>query len=106
MFEPSVGNRIFSEMAAAEPRLTVLRNVRVARVRRHGDRWLISVRTTGGVVKYSSSILIDATELGDIAKMCGVKYDLAMDLRDDTGGGYSPGKCKRYRTGSDIRCRS
>ena len=92
MFEPSVGNRIFSEMAAAEPGLTVLRNVRVARVKRQGDRWFISVRTTGGVVKYSSAILIDATELGDISKMCGVKYDLGMDSRYDTGEDIAPEK--------------
>ena len=90
MFEPSVGNRIFSEMAAAEPRLTVLRNVRVDRVKRHGDRWLITVRTTGGTVKYYSAILIDATELGDIAKMCGVKYDIGMDSRYDTGEDIAP----------------
>ena len=90
MFEPSVGNRIFSEMAAAEPGLTVLRNVRVARVRRQGNKWLISVRTTGGAVKYSSAILIDATELGDISKMCGVKYDLGMDSRHDTGEDIAP----------------
>ncbi len=76
MFEPSAGNRIFSEMAAAEPRLTVLRNARVEQVKRRGERWLISVRTTGGMIRYSSPILIDATELGDISKMCGVKYDV------------------------------
>ncbi|MRR22275.1 FAD-dependent oxidoreductase, partial [bacterium] len=79
MFEPSVGNRIFSEMAAAEPGLTVLRNARVTRVKRRGDRWSVSVRTTGGVLGYSSLLLIDATELGDISKMCGLKYDIGMD---------------------------
>ena len=90
MFEPSAGNRIFSEMAAAEPRLTVLRNARVEQVKRRGERWLISVRTTGGMIRYSSPILIDATELGDISKMCGVKYDVGMDSRYDTGEDIAP----------------
>lgn len=90
MFEPSAGNRIFSEMAAAEPRLTVLRNARVEHVKRHSDKWLISVRTTGGLIKYSSVILIDATELGDISKMCGVNYDIGMDSRYDTGEDIAP----------------
>ena len=90
MFEPSAGNRIFSEMAAAEPGLTVLRNARVEQVKRRGERWLISVRTTGGMIRYSSAILIDATELGDISKMCGVKYDLGMDSRYDTGEDIAP----------------
>ncbi len=92
MFEPSVGNKIFSEMAAAESGLTVLRNARVAHVKRHGDKWLISVRTTGGMMKYSSGILIDATELGDVAKMCGAKYDVGMDSRYDTGEDIAPEK--------------
>jgi hypothetical protein len=36
-------------------------------------------------VKYRSKILIDATELGDISKMCGVKYDIGMNSRHETG---------------------
>jgi flavin-dependent dehydrogenase len=92
MFEPSVGNKIFSEMAAAEPRLTVIRNARVSKAKRRGDRWLISVSTSGGVLRYSSPILIDATELGDIAKMCGARYDIGMDSRHDTGEDIAPEK--------------
>jgi len=92
MFEPSVGNRIFSEMAASEPGLTVLRNARVSKVKRHGGKWLISVRTTGGILNYSSVVLIDATELGDISKMCGAKYDIGMDSRHDTGEDIAPEK--------------
>jgi hypothetical protein len=92
MFEPSVGNKIFSEMAAAQPGLTVLRNALVKKVKRRGEKWLISVRTTGGIVKFSSGVLIDATELGDIAKMCGVKYDIGMDSRHDTGEDIAPEK--------------
>jgi len=92
MFEPSAGNRIFSAMAAAEPNLTVLRNAYISRVKRSGDTWIISVRTTDGTLKYSSGILIDATELGDVAKMCGAKYDIGMDSRYDTGEEIAPAK--------------
>ncbi len=92
MFEPSVGNRIFSEMAAAEPLLSVLRNAQVSKVKRHGDKWIISVRTTGGVLKYSSALLIDATELGDVAAMCQASYDIGMDSRYDTGEDIAPEK--------------
>ncbi|MBE0678498.1 MAG: FAD-dependent oxidoreductase [Bacteroidales bacterium] len=92
MFEPSVGNRIFSAMAAAEPKLTVLRYAGVSRVKRSGDTWIISVTTTGGTLKYSAAVLIDATELGDVAAMCGVKYDIGMDSRFDTGEDIAPEK--------------
>jgi radical SAM superfamily enzyme YgiQ (UPF0313 family) len=92
MFEPSVGNKIFSAMVAAEPNLTVLRNAYISRVKRSGDTWRISVRTTDGTLKYSAGILIDATELGDVAKMCGAKYDIGMDSRYDTGEEIAPAK--------------
>jgi len=92
MFEPSVGNKIFSEMAAAEPGLTVLGNAQVSKVKRRGEKWLISVGTPGGILKYSSEILIDATELGDISNMCGAEYDIGMDSRHDTGEDIAPEK--------------
>jgi len=92
MFEPSAGNKIFSAMVAAEPNLTVLRNAVVSRVKRSGDNWIISVITTGRTLKYTAGILIDATELGDVAKMCGAKYDIGMDSRYDTGEEIAPEK--------------
>ena len=90
MFEPSAGNRIFSEMAAAEHNLWVIRNTEVARVKRSGDEWIIRLKTSGGTLKYSAAVLIDATELGDVAAMCGVKYDIGMDSRHDTGEDIAP----------------
>jgi len=90
MFEPSVGNMILSEMAANEPSLKVLRRTRVEHVKRRGDIWYITADTDSGIVKYRSKILIDATELGDISKMCGVKYDIGMDSRHETGEAIAP----------------
>lgn len=90
LFEPSVGNKIFSEMAGREPSLRVLHNASVTAVKRAGDRWLVSVETENGTTKYSSRYLIDATELGDIAKLCGVTYDIGMDSRNDTGEDIAP----------------
>jgi hypothetical protein len=92
MFEPSVGNMILSEMAAAEPNLKVLRRTQVKRVKHRGDEWLISASTDGGRLRYRSKILIDATELGDISKMCDVKYDIGMDSRYETGEAIAPEK--------------
>ncbi len=90
MFEPSAGNKIFSEMAAAEPNLTVLRNASVTRVTRSRNRWKVNVRTADGVLRYSAGLIIDATELGDVAEMCSVKYDVGMDSRYDTGEDLAP----------------
>ncbi len=90
MFEPSVGNDIFSEMASAEPYLTVIRDASVSGVKRSGNKWIVSVKTADGTFKYSAEILIDATELGDVVEMCGVKYDVGMDSRYDTGEEIAP----------------
>lgn len=92
MFEPSVGNRIFSEMAANEPYLTVFRNAAVTKVKRQRDGWTVTVRNGKNRFKYSSRILIDATELGDVAAMCGAEYDTGMESRHDTGEDIAPEK--------------
>lgn len=92
LFEPSVGNKVFSEMAAADSNLTVLLRASVSRVKRSGENWIVTVKTTGVTRKYSARILIDATELGDVAKMCGVGYDVGMDSRHDTGEDIAPEK--------------
>lgn len=102
MFEPSVGNKILSEMAAAEPNLKVMRRTRVEHVKRRGDSWLIWAGTDDGPVRYRSKILIDATELGDISKMCGVKYDIGMDSRYETGEAIAPEKANNII--QDLTC--
>ncbi|MHC1730550.1 MAG: FAD-dependent oxidoreductase [Bacteroidales bacterium] len=102
MFEPSVGNQILSEMAGAEPNLKVLRRTRIEKVKRRGDSWLIWARTHDGQVRYRSKILIDATELGDISKMCGVKYDIGMDSRYETGEAIAPEKANNII--QDLTC--
>ena len=39
-----------------------------------------------------AKVMIDATELGDVAKMCGVKYDIGMESREDTHEDIAPEK--------------
>lgn len=92
LFEPSVGNRIFSAMAASEPDLEVVHNAVVTRVHRRHDKWKVTVRNGDRLIRYSAKILIDATELGDIAALCGAGYDLGMDSRLETGEEIAPEK--------------
>lgn len=96
LFEPSAGNQIFTAMAEAEPGLEVAGNATVTRVKRIRKKWRITVSRGDRQVRYYAKILIDATELGDIAAMCGVEYDLGMDSRHDTGEEIAPEK------GNDI----
>ena len=92
-FEPHVGEEIFSNMTkACADKLEVLRMTRTVSVERVGqERWRVVAETANGkrlVVK--ASVLIDCTELGDIAKMCGVQYKTGMDSKSLTGESIAP----------------
>ena len=91
LFEPSVGNEIIGVMTDAENHLTVWRESRLKSLNRDGDVWYATVATEGKpdrVVK--ARVVIDATELGDVAKLCGVKYDVGMESREVTHEDVAP----------------
>lgn len=93
LFEPSVGNEILGVMTDAENHLTVWRESRLKSLKRDGDVWYATVATEGKpdrVVK--ARVVIDATELGDVAKLCGAKYDVGMESRDVTHEDVAPEK--------------
>lgn len=91
MFEPSVGNRIFHDMVAREKGVSLWMESDVRTVERRDADWLLCVSRKGGAVDtLSAPVLIDATELGDIAKMCGVAYDVGMESRSVTHEDIAP----------------
>ncbi|GAE16848.1 FAD-dependent oxidoreductase [Bacteroides pyogenes] len=93
LFEPSVGNKIFHEMVAAEKNLRIWKNTFLKTVKKEQNEWIVEVLTEDQKTKtIRAEILIDATELGDIAKMCGVKYDIGMESRSDTQEDVAPEK--------------
>lgn len=92
LFEPSVGNNILNGMVSRERSLKVWKETTVENVRKDGKNWLVTVRTGNVTKKIEAKVLIDATELGDIAKLCGVKYDIGMESRTDTKESIAPEK--------------
>ena len=91
-FEPSVGNRIFQNMAKRETKLNVEFNTVVKSVKKVDDIWEVNVITNNKAQTYLAKVLIDATVLGDIAKSVGVEYSIGMDSRNDTGEDIAPEK--------------
>lgn len=90
-FEPSVGNRIFHEMCAEQETLTIWKETSVKEITRTADgEWKIIAEQNGKSLTVNAKILIDATELGDVAKACGVKYDIGMENRSVTGEPIAP----------------
>lgn len=92
LFEPSVGNRILNNMAAKESDLTVWKESIVTDLNRKGNGWTLKVRTPKTEKIIDCKVLIDATELGDVAKRCGVGYDIGMESRNVTGESIAPEK--------------
>jgi len=83
LFEPSVGNQVWQQMVSEYPNIHVFFETKLATLIRKNNSWtaVVTGKTDATIV---SKIVIDGTELGDVAKMCGVKYDIGMDACQTT----------------------
>lgn len=94
-FEPQVGQEVLTNMAAScGDRLDVRRETVMLSVTPEGDDdWKVVLRGPDGR-RYAvvADVLIDGTELGDVAKACGVEYEIGMDASSDTGESIAPEK--------------
>lgn len=102
LFEPSVADSIFHAMVAKEPRITVIHGARVFNTENENEFWSVSIQEVSTSAPSEDSyisdevrhlhgkILIDATELGDVAAMSGVSYDVGMEARSATGESIAP----------------
>lgn len=91
LFEPSVGDKIWKKMVAAEKNLECRLNTTYSNIVRGTDGWTVTLTGKDGKSEQVwAKILIDGTELGDVAKIAGVKYDIGMDAREVTGEAIAP----------------
>lgn len=90
LFEPSVGARIFRAMADNEELLTVKFETEVTSIERTEEGWRIRLQSPMGSQTIMGKVLIDGTELGDVAASLGVKYDIGMESRTVTGEDIAP----------------
>lgn len=92
-FEPHVGQEVLTHMAeACSEHLDVRRETVFESITHEGDDdWKVVLSGSDGK-KYAviADVLIDATELGDVAKACGVEYEIGMDAASDTGESIAP----------------
>ena len=78
LFEPKVGNEILKSIAKNEKNLKILFSSIVSSVfQPKDDYYNFIVNSSKG--HFSSKVLIDATELGDILPMINEDYDIGMD---------------------------
>jgi len=92
LFEPSIASRILKNMVAAEKNLTVWYETSFVSAEKISEGWKVNLLKGGTTEIIIAKVLIDATELGDVAKYCGVKYDIGMEARADCGEDIAPEK--------------
>lgn len=90
LFEPSVGARIFRAMAEQEEQLTVKFETKLSHIERAEKGWKLTLQGPHGKEQVTARVVIDGTELGDLAAATGVKYDIGMESRTVTGEDIAP----------------
>lgn len=92
-FEPSVGNKILKNIISKEKNLRLINNTSLISLGRYNGLWYATLQdNAGNNTIVTAKLVIDATELGDVAKMVGVKYDIGMESRKDTDEDIAPEK--------------
>ncbi len=92
LFEPQVAEKILTEFTKKEKNLTVWRETFLGDIGKNRNGWTAILVQHGDSTHVSAKVVIDATELGDVAKQVGIPYDIGMDSRYDTGEDIAPEK--------------
>lgn len=91
LFEPSVGNMILKKMVSHYPSISVEYDTRADGFVFENGYWTLNLIGPDNVITtVRAKVLIDGTELGDVAKAVGVGYDIGMESRDITGEDIAP----------------
>ena len=116
-FEPHIGQEILSNIAASCGEfLQVRRETTMLSVKKVDGLWVVDLKGPDErEYTVTADVLIDGTELGDVAKACGVDYRIGMDASADTGEAIAPAEAndviqdltfvavlKDYGQGSDM----
>ena len=89
LFEPSVGQKILRKMCEAEKNLSLIFDIKLTDIKQVTNGWQVKF-SDGKTIQ--TKILIDATELGDVAAKVGIKYDLGMDAQSTYNEHIAPEK--------------
>ncbi len=92
LFEPDVAAEILKKMAVNEKNLKVLFQSKLSTIIKNKEGWTIGLKGIDHSFNIHAKVIIDATELGDIAKLAGIPYDIGMDSRYETNEKIAPEK--------------
>ncbi len=91
-FEPSVANEIFHSIVEAERNITLMHGWHVTFITKaKNGRWVVYAEDEeGNTSTIFAKVVIDATELGDLAAMAGIPFDKGMESKYLTGEDIAP----------------
>lgn len=92
LYEPSAGEKILTGIISQQKNVTVLRRAILVSLKKTSGVWVCKINDGNGTFEFVSKVLIDATELGDVAAMAGVTFDVGMESREETGEDIAPEK--------------
>ncbi|QCK16761.1 FAD-dependent oxidoreductase [Mangrovivirga cuniculi] len=89
LFEPSVGNEILQKMAG-NPDLKIMFETEFKNIRREGEEWIVTAKKGRKEIQITAQIVIDGTELGDVAAALKIPYSIGMDSKEMTAESIAP----------------
>ncbi|MBC7847069.1 MAG: FAD-dependent oxidoreductase [Flavobacterium sp.] len=92
LFEPSVGNMLFNQMASKEKNLQIIHGFYVTNIVKVGNlvKGAIFKNDKNEILEVSAKVTIDATDIGESLKMAGADYRLGMDSKLETNEANAP----------------
>jgi hypothetical protein len=90
VFEPATGASILKKITDTVKNLTVKLNTPFNNIKKDGADWVVTVTDNGKPLIIKAKIVIDATELGDVATGAGVLLTSGFDSRQDTKEALAP----------------
>ena len=90
VFEPSTGAAILKKITDTVKNLTVKLNTPFTSIKKDGTDWVVTVMDNGKPLIIKARIVVDATELGDVAAGAGVLLTSGFDSRQDTKENLAP----------------
>lgn len=90
LFEPRVANDLLQKIASSTPNLQIDFQSIWQKADYQNGMWTVVYQKGDREIFASSKLLIDATELGDVAAAQGLPYRLGMDAREEIGESFAP----------------
>ncbi|MFA6088151.1 FAD-dependent oxidoreductase [Mucilaginibacter sp.] len=89
-FEPYTGAAILKKITDTVKNLTVRMNTPFTTIKKDGTGWEVSITQNGKTDVIKARVVVDATELGDVAAKANAIFTSGFDSRKDTGEGIAP----------------